>query len=305
MGACFLEKYDQLTMTGKNLLILRRVVDQSSQLNSVVKTWWMSSEIAPKLTFQGGGGHNLKKVNFIVTAFITVFVSLSAFSKTNNWAVDKKNNRIYTVFKTIDSASWNVTVVLEVRPKEINVVSLVPFKDYTKYFTHKYPTYLSLDGIDLVKHTSFFSGKKGGSTSITIDSEKIPGFIKSSEYQVTYQEKAIDQIISKMKKGNSVKLNQHYYPKGGDKAFPTFSLIGFSAAYMQLNNGATLDKSLAKTFPVSGLKCKSNGPRKSVWINTKHGSYALNGPAISWVQKSAKMGVPLTGSDRKRNETGT
>ena len=46
------------------------------------------------------------------------------------------------------------------------------------------------------------------------------------------------------------------------------------------------------------LYCRnSGGGRKVVWINTDKGTYALNGPAISWVQKTNAQGTPLVGSD--------
>lgn len=43
--------------------------------------------------------------------------------------------------------------------------------------------------------------------------------------------------------------------------------------------------------------CDSDGKRKIVWINTSHGSYALNGSAIDWVQKSEKAGTSIIGAD--------
>ena len=45
-------------------------------------------------------------------------------------------------------------------------------------------------------------------------------------------------------------------------------------------------------------KSRSDG-RKPVWMNTDKGTYALNGQAISWVQKTNSIGAPLVGSDGK------
>ncbi|WP_027721340.1 hypothetical protein [Maridesulfovibrio zosterae] len=52
-------------------------------------------------------------------------------------------------------------------------------------------------------------------------------------------------------------------------------------------------------FPYAGLNCKTNGNKKIVWINTTHGSYALNGQAIKWVQQNKLSGYPLQGADGK------
>lgn len=36
-----------------------------------------------------------------------------------------------------------------------------------------------------------------------------------------------------------------------------------------------------------------------MWINTDHGTYALNGTAIDWFKKTKEIGAPLIGSDGK------
>ncbi len=46
------------------------------------------------------------------------------------------------------------------------------------------------------------------------------------------------------------------------------------------------------------LYCLDGGDgRKSVWMNTTEGSFALNGPAIEWRERSSAIGAPLIGSD--------
>ncbi|MDH3241423.1 MAG: hypothetical protein OEO83_12240, partial [Alphaproteobacteria bacterium] len=41
------------------------------------------------------------------------------------------------------------------------------------------------------------------------------------------------------------------------------------------------------------LYCKEHGDgRKPVWLNTVKATYALNGAAISWVQRTNALGVP-------------
>lgn len=57
-------------------------------------------------------------------------------------------------------------------------------------------------------------------------------------------------------------------------------------------------------FNTDDLRCKQNGKRKSVWINTNSGTYALNGQAIEQYNNSVKMGTPLIGSDGKEWKIG-
>ncbi len=58
--------------------------------------------------------------------------------------------------------------------------------------------------------------------------------------------------------------------------------------------------SIAKNqFDSKDVRCKKIGSRTRVWMNTSHGSYALNGTAISWVNKAKKDGFPLIGADGK------
>ena len=56
-------------------------------------------------------------------------------------------------------------------------------------------------------------------------------------------------------------------------------------------------QSYAEEFDPAGLMCKQNGPRKAVWINTSHGTYALNGQAMSWFNETKKIGAPLLGTE--------
>lgn len=61
---------------------------------------------------------------------------------------------------------------------------------------------------------------------------------------------------------------------------------------------------MIKGFNPADLRCKQSGLRKPVWINTSHGTYALNGHAISWVKRSKASGAPLIGTDGKEWKVG-
>ena len=41
-----------------------------------------------------------------------------------------------------------------------------------------------------------------------------------------------------------------------------------------------------------------------VWINTGHGSYALNGQAITWAKSNEAAGYPIIGTDGKPMKIG-
>jgi len=86
------------------------------------------------------------------------------------------------------------------------------------------------------------------------------------------------------------------------RLFKTALVAVFCIGLGSSNAKSASDVDPAK-FGLSELKyatvyCKSRSDgRKPVWMNTDKGTYALNGQAISWVQKADSMGVPLVGSD--------
>ncbi|MHA1539224.1 MAG: hypothetical protein ACTSXQ_01970 [Alphaproteobacteria bacterium] len=109
-------------------------------------------------------------------------------------------------------------------------------------------------------------------------------------------------MIGFLKKGNKITLDKHYFKKhkkAYKKFYPSFSLVGFSKAYDKYIAGNKQSKAVVKKFDPEWVRCKKNGKRVAVWINTDHGTYALNGTAISWFQKTKKIGKPLVGSDGK------
>lgn len=59
-----------------------------------------------------------------------------------------------------------------------------------------------------------------------------------------------------------------------------------------------------KEFDPLNLKCKKSGQKKSVWINTSHGTYALNGQATTWFNRTKELDVPLLGTDGKEWKIG-
>lgn len=137
---------------------------------------------------------------------------------------------------------------------------------------------------------------------IEIDGEKIAGFIRYSGYQVVYKGGKIKTVIEKLKKGKILKICKHFWDDNGEKRYPKFSLIGFTNSFSKTD--FYNDKKFCKEFPLSGLRCKKKGSRRIVWINTSHGSYALNGQAITWVESAKRNGTPIIGSDGKAMKIG-
>jgi hypothetical protein len=219
-----------------------------------------------------------------------------------NWNIDNENNSIYSVFETIDQAKWNTFVVCQVSSNDISFNALVPYSEYKEYYTLNPPVKLQYKGYDLVKHDSFFWGKKGSSVMIDIDGVEFGGFTRKNSHQITYTGSQSSQIIKNLKKGNKLKLDKHFWNEEGSKSYPIFSLIGFTKEYSMLNKNK--HNKVTKQYPTSGLRCKTQGKRKIVWINTSHGSYALNGPAIDWAKSNKDMGNPILGSDGKPMKIG-
>ncbi len=142
-------------------------------------------------------------------------------------------------------------------------------------------------------------GEKNSKVEVEIDGKIIDGFVRVNGSQLIYKGQTFDDLVSSLKKGGLLKINKHFYDSKGVKSYPHFSLIGFTDTYSMLSKES--ERQLTNDFPVSGLHCKKVGQRKRVWVNTSHGSYALNGPAISWVES---IGPQLLGSDGKPMKLG-
>ena len=241
----------------------------------------------------------LKKI--LILIFLLIIMPFTSWGS-GNWTFDKEKNVIYSIFETIDETKWHTFLVCQVNPNEIVFEALIPFSDYKKYYTFNLQTQLEYKGMKLVRHDNFFWGKENSPVEVEIDGKKIDGFILLSGYQVIYKDDKIRNVIKKLKKGRTLKIDKHFWDNHGKKRYPRFSLIGFTNSFSKIN----LDRNdnLSKKYPLSGLHCKKRGARKIVWINTPHGSYALNGQAIEWVRSVKRTGSPLLGSDGKPMKIG-
>ncbi len=237
----------------------------------------------------------------LIVTFMIIIFPIASWGA-GNWSFDKEKNMVYSVFETIDEAKWHTFIVCQVNPNEIYFEALIPFSDYKKYYTLKLPTKLEYKGMNLVRHDNFFWGKENAPVEVEIDGEILDGFIRESGHQLVYKGDKIKNIIGKLKKGRKLIIRKHFWNKHGEKSYPKFSLMGFTNSFSKINSSR--DKPLHQEYPHSGLHCKKRGTRKLVWINTSHGSYALNGQAIEWVKSVRKTGKPLLGSDGKPMKIG-
>ena len=238
----------------------------------------------------------------LLTLFFVLSLLPMNLHADSNWNIDNDETSVYSVFETIDQAKWNTFVVCQVSSNDISFNALVPYSEYKKYYTLNPPVKLQYKGYDLVKHDSFFWGKKGSSVKIDIDGVEFGGFTRKNSHQITYTGSQFNQIIKNLRKGNKLKLDKHFWNEEGNKSYPKFSLIGFTKSYSMINKNKLIK--VTKQYSTSGLRCKTQGKRKMVWINTSHGSYALNGPAIDWVKSNEDMGKPILGSDEKPMKIG-
>lgn len=238
----------------------------------------------------------------ILTLFFLLIIIPSLSWGNGNWSFDNEKNITYSIFETIDAAQWHTFIVCQVNPSEIIFEALIPFSEYKKHYTFKLPTQLKYKGMNLVRHDTFFWGEEKSPVEVSIDSKKINGFVRISGYQVSYKGDRINNVIKKLKKANILKIGKHFWDNNNKKRYPEFSLIGFTNSFAKIN--LNKDSNLHKTYSLSGLRCKKRGARKIIWINTSHGSYALNGQAIEWVQSVERTGSPLLGSDGKPMKIG-
>lgn len=231
----------------------------------------------------------------------TLIICLTSFSSSSyaNWHYDETSRSIYSVYETKDKIYGDVYVIARIVGNEVSFTATVPFSTYRKTFTLTPPIILNYKNKKLVRHDSFFWGGKSDKESIKVDSVVFNSFHKSSDnaYQILSNKETYFKLIESFKNGDKVTLSKHYWDQNNKKSYPSFSLIGFTKLY---NKHIQNDKNSIATineFVPKNVFCEINGKRRAVWINTSHGTYALNGTAIDWFHKTKSTGSPLIGSD--------
>lgn len=240
-------------------------------------------------------------------AFVLCMFFLSSQNIWAKWHYSKKLGGIYSVYMAKDNANWSVHVILLVSNSNVSFIATIPFSEYKKTFTLTPPEILSFKGKKLVKHDTFFFGPKGSAESINVDGIELNSFQKSNiaNYKIINSGASYIDIVKSFKSGSTAKLGKHYW-KNRKKKYPTFSLTGFTKMFNKYVGKPKniQNPTISDMYPLSGLRCRKYGNRMAVWINTNTGTYALNGPAITWVTNAQKQGTPLIGSDGKEFKLG-
>jgi hypothetical protein len=234
---------------------------------------------------------------FILGIFLAISTPL-AFSSTK-WEYNKNDNYIYSIKTIKDVKGWKNYIILKITSNSIQFVSTVKRSEYNKTFTLNPPRFLRYKKEELIKFDSFFWGEKGEKVKVYVGfGDSLDFKLHNKGNEIIHNVSDYDEVIKRFKEEESVKLNKHYFKKGGEKAYPIFDLKGFKKAFKRLNKKIASKKE--RSFTTQSIYCNDlkNG-KKEVWINESHGTYALNGPAIEKVNRANSLGSPLVGQDGK------
>ncbi len=180
-------------------------------------------------------------------------------------------------------------VLLELYNDKVVFTALVSRRKFEEVMVLKPPTYFSYEGSDYVRNDGLlFWGKVGKPESVSVDGAQFHGFALANDSQISAEGEAARTALEAMKSRSRLKLEKHYWNSKNEKAFPSFDLAPVR------DKVSTLSSSSASTFSVSekDARCRQEGPRKIVWLESSEGSYALNGQATDLVEKSAASGTP-------------
>lgn len=192
-------------------------------------------------------------------------------------------------------------VLLELYSDKIVFTALISRGKFEEVMALKPPTYFSYQGADYVRNNGLlFWGEKGRPESVSVDGKPFDGFVLVNNSQISAEGDAARNVLDAMRSGSRVKLEKHYWNSNNEKAFPIFDLDS-------VHDGlGKLGPSSASTFTVNEgqTRCRQEGPRKIVWIETAKGTFALNGQAMDVVEKSAASGSPWLDSGGRPLQVG-
>ena len=168
-----------------------------------------------------------RKSLFAIILFCIILIIPVNSWCSEKWNYDDKNNTVYSIYQTIDDKLWSVYLILQVTKNRIIFKATIPFSEYSKYFTFQRPTILHYNDIKLVRHETFFWGKDNEPVVVEIDQEKLTGFSRINGYEIIYTGDSTDKIINKLKKGNTLKINKHYWSQKSKKSIRNFLWLAF------------------------------------------------------------------------------
>ena len=185
-------------------------------------------------------------------------------------------------------------VLLELYSDKIMFTALISRREFEEVMTLKPPTYFKYGGSEYVRNDGMlFWGTVGKAESVSVDGKVFEGFVLVNKSQISAEGEAARMVLKALRSGNHLKLEKHYWGRDQQKWFPTFDLTSIRDDLSKLN------ASSASSFTVSDneARCRQEGPRKIVWVETSAGSFALNGQALDLVRSRRNAGNPWLDSD--------
>lgn len=192
-------------------------------------------------------------------------------------------------------------MLLELYSDKILFTALIARRNFEEVMDLKPPTYFSYEGSDYVRNDGLlFWGEVERPESVSVDGKPFHGFALVNDSQIAAEGDVARNVLEEMRSRRHLKLEKHYWNSKNEKSFPTFDL---EPVREDLNK---LSRSSTSTFTVNDgqTRCRQEGPRKIVWIETAKGAFALNGQAIDLVEKSAAGGRPWLDSEGRPFQLG-
>ena len=185
-------------------------------------------------------------------------------------------------------------VLLELYSDKIIFTALISRRKFEEVMVLKPPTYFRYGGSEYVKNdVMLFWGTVGQAESVSVDGKVFEGFVLVNKSQISAEGEAARMVLEALRSGNHLKLEKHYWGDDRQKGFPSFDPTSIR------DDLPKLSASSASSFTVSDseTRCRQEGPRKIVWVETSAGSFALNGQAMALVESRRKAGNPWLDSD--------
>jgi len=185
-------------------------------------------------------------------------------------------------------------VLLELYNDRITFTALISRRKFEEVMALKPPAYFNYQGFEYVRNDGMlFWGEIGKAESVSVDGRAFAGFALANQSQISAEGDEARAVLGAARSGDRLKLEKHYWDEEGQKGFPSFSLASIR------DDLPHLSAFTASSFTVSEseTRCRKEGLRKIVWIETAAGSFALNGQAMTLIETRSDEGTPWLGSD--------
>jgi len=172
--------------------------------------------------------------------------------------------------------------------------ALISRRKFEEAMVLKPPTYFIYGGSEFVRNEGiFFWGNVGKSESVSVDDKIFGSFVLVNESQISAEGEAARMVLETLRSGKRLKLEKHYWGGDQQKGFPSFDLSSVQDDLPKLN------ASSASSFIVSDseTRCRQEGSRKIVWVESSTGSFALNGHALALLRNRRNDGHPWLDPD--------